>query len=576
MPIDDGGLIGARSRDDADGWTLVADGIAASAPDAVTPRRVMRREPARPSSDFGAKSRLRRLMAERAAADHRESPARTCAPPATKEFHMPAVAFNPLASHGPLAKVRPGRLSYLAFRTVDREGAWAPRAVQGEIPRDLSGTLYRNGPGQKEIFSVPLGHLFDGDAYLTAIRFDNGTLSGLSRFLATDERQHEQKCRQMRYHEFGTRCPSRPLGMKNPPSVNVFTMAGGHFALSEGAAPVLFDPDTLECGGGCDFDRSWPAQTTFTAHPKRDPVTGDVFAYGLTMTFRPELILGRLPAGGGRFEPFARIKLGAFYPIHDFMITKSHVVVALPPVHVRMWGMLGGRSCVAENLVAETNRPLRIIVARKDGRGSPVIIESHPANMIFHHCNAVESEDGRMIRLVSMEIESGAGFRMLDGWGRKAGLAQPKSQMTEFVIDIEARTVARNVLTDGPLIEFPAIDNRLLGRGMGAIYALRSVDADNDPLAFDTVTAWDGKGFREVRARPGQTFGEPVLLLDGAGRSWLAHMGYDSECDETFLDIRDPQDLRLVARAWFGFRIPLGFHGYFVSDADRAPFCARH
>ena len=64
------------------------------------------------------------------------------------------------------------------------------------------------------------------------------------------------------------------------------------------------------------------------------------------------------------------------------------------------------------------------------------------------------------IRLVSMETEAVAGFRLLEGWGRATGLAQPKSQMTEFILDIEARTVSRAALTEGAPIEFPAIDNR--------------------------------------------------------------------------------------------------------------------
>ena len=481
-------------------------------------------------------------------------------------FQENAGGLAALTSHGPWTS-RPGRLSYLAFRTVTREGAWTPRAIEGEIPREIRGTLYRNGPGQKEVFGVQLGHLFDGDAYLTAMRFADGAISGLSRFVDTPERRHERKYQEMRYHEFGTRCPNRPLGFKNPPSINTFTMGDGQYALSEGAKPVRIDPDTLDCQGASDFGGSWPARTTFTAHPKRDPVSGDVYAYGLTMAAFPELVLARLPYGAQTFEPFARLRLGGFYPVHDFMITKSYVVVALPPVYVGLWGMLRGRSSVAENLVAEADKPLRILVARKDGVGEPIIVESYPANMIFHHCNAVESEDGRTIRLVSMETDPVSGFRLLEGWGGKAALKAPKSQMTEFLIDLDARTAKRTALTDGAPVEFPAIDNRSLGQRTDTIYALRTFDRPDDPLAFDALTAWDGARSREARAARGQMFGEPVTLVDGAGRLWIAHLGYDASGDETFLDIREPEELRLVARAWLGLRIPLGFHGQFVAEA---------
>jgi carotenoid cleavage dioxygenase-like enzyme len=477
-----------------------------------------------------------------------------------------------LGGHGPWsAPPRPGRLSYLASRTVTREGAWTPRAVEGEIPRALNGALYRNGPGQKETFGVPLDHLFDGDAYVTALRFADGGLTGLSRFLPTEERVHEQKYQQMRYHEFGTRCRERPLGFKNPPSINVFPMADGYYALSEGAKPVQIDPDTLDCRSARDFAASWPARTTFTAHPKRDPVSGDVFAYGLTMALFPELVLARLPAGATEFETFARVRLGGFYPVHDFMLTENYALVALPPVRVNMWGMLRGRSSVADNLVVDHDKPLRILIARKDGQGAPTLIETPSAGMIFHHANAVESEDGAKIRLVSMETEALAGFRLLEGWGRAAGLAQPKSHMVEFVIDLADKTVTRDVLTDGAPIEFPAIDNRQLGRRMDAVYALRTFDAPDDPLAFDALTSWSGGRFREARAGRGQMFGEPVALVDETGALWLAHLGYDGDNDETFLDLREPEELRRVARVWLGLRIPLGFHGLWVAGGEAQP-----
>jgi carotenoid cleavage dioxygenase-like enzyme len=177
----------------------------------------------------------------------------------------------------------------------------------------------------------------------------------------------------------------------------------------------------------------------------------------------------------------------------------------------------------------------------------------------------VESQDGRQIRLVSMETEAVAGFRLLEGWGRPDALARPTSQMTEFVIDIEAKTVSRNALTEGAPIEFPAIDNRQLGRRMDTVYALRTFDAPDDPLAFDALIAWSDGRFREVRAGRGQMFGEPVTLVDDAGAMWITHLGYDADIDETFLDIREPDDLQRVARVWLGLRIPLGFHGQFFA-----------
>lgn len=464
------------------------------------------------------------------------------------------------------AASRPGRLSYLASRTVEREGEWVARAVEGALPRRLFGTLYRNGPGQKESFAAPLAHLFDGDAYLTAIRFAAGRVSGSSRFLLTQERKAETEAGRMRYHEFGTRCRGRALGFKNPPSVNVFAMSNGHYALSESAPPVLFDPRTLECQGRKDFAGSWPSNATFTAHPKRDPVSGDVFAFGVTMSVFPELVLGCLPNGGEAFRIISRTKLGGFYPVHDFMLTEKYIIVAVPPVYVSMWGLARGRASIADNLVCELGMPLRFLIFRKDAPVGPVVVECRPASMIFHHCNAVESDGGRAIRLISMETDACSGFELLAHWGRAVELPRPQSQMTEFLIDLNAREVRRVALLQGAPIEFPAIDNRSLGRRIETIFALRTYNSPDDPLAFDAVIGWSEGKSVEARAGRGQVFGEPVVLTDVVGDTWIAHLGYDAQRDETFLDIREPEELALVARVWLGFRIPLGFHGCFVPD----------
>lgn len=46
--------------------------------------------------------------------------------------------------------------------------------IEGEIPQELSGTLYRNGPGFLDVYGTPLQHPFDGDGMITAFTFNEG------------------------------------------------------------------------------------------------------------------------------------------------------------------------------------------------------------------------------------------------------------------------------------------------------------------------------------------------------------------------------------------------------------------
>src|ERR1700738_2948382 len=47
--------------------------------------------------------------------------------------------------------------------------------VQGELPRELNGTLYRNGPNPQ--FDAPGAHWFVGDGMLHAFHLENGRAS---------------------------------------------------------------------------------------------------------------------------------------------------------------------------------------------------------------------------------------------------------------------------------------------------------------------------------------------------------------------------------------------------------------
>ena len=59
-------------------------------------------------------------------------------------------------------------------RTSRREHGFEPLAIEGKLPADLRGTLYRNGPGQFGQFGQRYSHPFEADGAVTAVRFADG------------------------------------------------------------------------------------------------------------------------------------------------------------------------------------------------------------------------------------------------------------------------------------------------------------------------------------------------------------------------------------------------------------------
>src|SRR5665213_529011 len=61
--------------------------------------------------------------------------------------------------------------------------------IVGELPRELNGTLYRNGPNPQ--FSSPGAHWFVGDGMLHAFHLENGRASYRNRWVRTPKWQAE-------------------------------------------------------------------------------------------------------------------------------------------------------------------------------------------------------------------------------------------------------------------------------------------------------------------------------------------------------------------------------------------------
>lgn len=43
--------------------------------------------------------------------------------------------------------------------------------IEGEIPKELYGTFFRNGPGGMEVYNSPLIHPIDGDGLICSLSF---------------------------------------------------------------------------------------------------------------------------------------------------------------------------------------------------------------------------------------------------------------------------------------------------------------------------------------------------------------------------------------------------------------------
>ncbi|MEO8249495.1 MAG: carotenoid oxygenase family protein [Burkholderiales bacterium] len=103
------------------------------------------------------------------------------------------------------------------LRDLPREHGFEPLELEGELPPDLRGTLYLNGPGLFSLFGRPYRHWFDGDGAITAIRFKGGHAEGAVRLVETRQLAHERRAGRALYTSGATLAPQwqRRLGLRD-------------------------------------------------------------------------------------------------------------------------------------------------------------------------------------------------------------------------------------------------------------------------------------------------------------------------------------------------------------------------
>ena len=175
---------------------------------------------------------------------------------------VPRVVFSVDGPNDGMASVLRGyvmaeqlrRLGWRAFRTAGAEGTWELTNIEGTVPKELDGTLYRTAPGLSENHGIVLQHLFDGDAFVSGYTIRDGKVTLRANFVQTPEREEEQAVGRMLYREYGTEAPLDPpdttyvrksMG-KNQPNVNIIPWDGRLLGLSEGGHPTAINPKTMQ------------------------------------------------------------------------------------------------------------------------------------------------------------------------------------------------------------------------------------------------------------------------------------------------------------------------------------------
>ncbi|WP_448168474.1 carotenoid oxygenase family protein [Burkholderia ambifaria] len=421
--------------------------------------------------------------------------------------------------------------------------------VTGTIPPELDGTLLRNGPN-------PPGGRFDGNdvlswwpeaAMLHAIAFENGRAAGY--------RNRWVRTRRWAAVHAPAQAPHLP---DTNPNVNILQHAGELLALAEGGAPLAITAalDTLGAPA-----RHAALDGAMTAHPKVDPVTGELILFRADWR-EPWLRYGVADAHGVQRVDLA-VDVRAPSMMHDLAITETRSLLLDLNVGYDFAMLKQGHRMP---LRWHDDRDARIGVIPRHG-GDMRWFGIEPC-FIQHVVNAYDCDASCIV----LDVVRYPSFLRLDArTGRFAD--NPLGELWRYVIDTANGLVDEGPLADGG-IELPRINESRTGRSYRYLYA---VEQPNNAemrgvMRFDHV-----RGTTTRYAVPaGDQNGEPVFVPRPGGTDeddgWLLVVIYRAATDTSDVVILDARaiDAAPVATVHLPRRVPAGFHGAWVPRERRA------
>ncbi len=421
--------------------------------------------------------------------------------------------------------------------------------VEGEIPRELGGALYRVGPNPH--FKPPgRYHWFDGDGMVHAFILREGRAAYRNRYVKTDGLQAEMKAGHALFGGLLEQPRELPPGLppfKNAGNTNIIGYANRMLALYEASLPHELKPLTLETAGLYDFGGKLSGP--MTAHPKFDPATGDLLFFGYA-PFPPYVTWYRADRAGNLVET-RPIDSGLPVMMHDFIATDNYAIFFVCPSVFRLENMAAGKPLMSWEPEHGTK-----IGAMNRATGEVRWFNAE-AFFVFHFLNAWE-ENGRL-------VVDGCRMAALDMSGNDFGNSPFPWRWSLNLADGSIRSEQ----LDDTAAEFPRLDERLAGKKnrYGYFAGNRS---RGDMTGFDCIFKRDSQSgrleFQDLGG--GKTPGEPVFVPRGLGEDdgWVLSVWYDPAVNSSELLIQDARDFsgRPVARVKAPHRVPFGFHGNWV------------
>lgn len=462
-----------------------------------------------------------------------------------------------------------------AFTLDVREASHAGLRVDGELPAYVRGTCFLNGPGRFSRGNLRYRHWLDGDGMVCAFGMGPGGPSFTNRFVRSEKFVREEAQGRPVYRTFGTAFEGdelvRGIGLMSPVNVSVYPFAGRLLAFGEQGLPWEIDRRTLETRGVFTFGGQLNEITPFSAHPKIDYHSHELFNFGVSFSPQhPALNLFRF-AGDGRLVYRRRHPLPYASSMHDFAISGRYLVFYVSPLVLAMDALQRGGTLM-DALSWRPELGSRILVASRD-TGELVASLDAGNRHCLHLVNAFDrASDGRLVvDIVEFEKPLYPEYQVIPNLFTDTFRGHP----VRFAIDVAGgQIVERQDIGYDCSPDFPAHDPDLTGLPYDDFWMLGISHAGRPGRKFfDQLVRvnWTTSTV-DVFQAPDRHYlgGEPLFVPDPAGGSRGAAVCQVFDAERTTSSFAVFDAFRVSAGPIAVVRlpapVPLLFHSVFLAD----------
>jgi all-trans-8'-apo-beta-carotenal 15,15'-oxygenase len=391
--------------------------------------------------------------------------------------------------------------------------------ITGTIPDFLRGTYYLNGPARFARAGLQYRHWLDGDGMVCALRFEGEHVHFLNRFVRSNKFVAEEEVGQPIFRTFGTAFEGdqlkRGMALESPVNVSVYPYGKTLLALGEQGLPWELDPVTLKTRGKFTFGGCLNDVSPFSAHPKFDPTTGEMFNFGISFSAtRPTLNIYRFD---GQAKLLYRKRHEVDFPcsVHDFSLSPCYSVFYLSPYILKMEMLAREGRTLMEALSWEPERGSRLFIASRRS-GDEVATIPVGQGYCLHLINCFETDGRLMVDVVEYDRPLYDQYQVVPELFTDVGEGQP----VRFVVDMKScEVIARQRIDYRLAPDFPSIDPRRVTQPYRDFWMLGiSTTGQRGRKFFDQLVHadWGEATARDIYQAPAMQYlgGEPIFIGD--------------------------------------------------------------